>query len=162
MPDISSTGFLGFFIKKPVLQSCQTLEILGVEIHSKDMILTLPEEKNSKIVKSSITFRELAQVISCLTLTVIAVLSAPLQYRSMQCQLIIEFSTERDYNSQKKTNEERECRAELMGLKNPLKHRKNTNTRSNQFERLGCLLSGWQKTGGLWTLLEKKEHKNVL
>ena len=47
MPDISSTGFLGFFMKKPVLQSCQTFEILGVEIHSKDMILTLPEEKNS-------------------------------------------------------------------------------------------------------------------
>lgn len=51
MPDISSTGFLGFFIKKPVLQSFQTLEILGVEIHLKDMNLTLPEEKNSKIVE---------------------------------------------------------------------------------------------------------------
>lgn len=62
----------------------------------------------------------------------------------MQCYLIIEFSTERDYNSQKKTNEERECRTELMGLKHPLKHRKNNNTESNQFEKLGCLLSGTQ------------------
>lgn len=40
-------GFWVSSLKKPVLQSCQTLEILGVEIHSKDMILTLPEEKNS-------------------------------------------------------------------------------------------------------------------
>ena len=79
----------------------------------------------------------------------------------MQCYLIIEFSTEGDYNSQKKTNEERECRTELMGLKHPLKHRKNNNTESNQFEKLGCLLSGTQ-TGGLWTLLEKKDHTNVL
>ena len=38
-------------LKQPVLLPSQTLEFLGVEINSKDMILRLPKEKENKIVE---------------------------------------------------------------------------------------------------------------
>ena len=44
---------LGFVIniKKSVLQPCQNLEFLGVEINSKHIVLVIPEEKKNKIVE---------------------------------------------------------------------------------------------------------------
>ena len=64
---------LGFLIntKTLVLEPCQTLELLGMEINLKEMILTLPEEKKNKIVEQRqfllriqrVTIRELPQVI---------------------------------------------------------------------------------------------------
>ena len=38
-------------IKKSVVQPCQNLEFLGVEINSKDMVLVIPEGKKKKIVE---------------------------------------------------------------------------------------------------------------
>ena len=81
---------LGFLInlKKSVLLSCQTLEFIRVEINSKNIILTLAEEKKKKIVeqcqfllsKPPVTIKELTRVIGRLASTAIGVLPAPLQY----------------------------------------------------------------------------------
>ena len=73
-------------IKKFVLQSFQTTQFLGMEINSIDMTKTPPQEKKDQIVKqcqdllrkSSVTIRELAQLIGRLASTAIAVLPAPL------------------------------------------------------------------------------------
>ena len=96
---------LGFVIniKKSVLRPCQTIEFLGVEINSKDMVLILPEGKKNKIVEQCwfllknplVTIRELSHVISRLASTAITVLPAPLQYKAMQRQQIMEFSIEK-------------------------------------------------------------------
>lgn len=72
------------------MQPGKNLEFLGVEINSKDMILTLPEEAKNKIVeqcqfllrKQSATIRELTQVMYRLELTAMAFLSTALQYRA--------------------------------------------------------------------------------
>ena len=43
---------LGFLINKnkSVLHQCQTLQLLGVEINSKEMSVSLPQEKKDKII----------------------------------------------------------------------------------------------------------------
>ena len=93
---------LGFLIniKKSVLQSYQTMQFLGIEIKSIDMAITLPQQKKDQtekqcqdlLRKSSVSVRELTQFIGRLVSTAIAVLPAPLQYRAMQCQQILELS----------------------------------------------------------------------
>ena len=47
---LQNLGFL-INIKKSVLQSCQTIQLLGMEITSIDMTITFPEEKKDQIVK---------------------------------------------------------------------------------------------------------------
>ena len=93
---------LGFLIniKKYVLESCQTIQFLGMEINSIDMTITLPQEKKDQIEKqcqdflrrSSVSIRELTQLNGRLASTAIAVLPASLQYRAMQHQQILELS----------------------------------------------------------------------
>ena len=64
------------------------------------MILVLPEEKRNELVEQCqfilknplVAIRELSQMIGRLASTTIAVLTAPLLYRTMQLQHIIEFS----------------------------------------------------------------------
>ena len=93
---------LGFLIniKKSVLQSYQTMQFLGIEIKSIDMAITLPQQKKDQtekqrqdlLRKASVSVRELTQLIGRLVSTAISVLPAPLQYRAMQCQQILELS----------------------------------------------------------------------
>ena len=100
---------LGFLInkKKSVLEPCQNIQFLGMEINSIEMTLTLAQEKKGKIAqqcqnllgKSSDSIRELSRLIGRLASTAIAVLLAPLQYQAMQRHQILELQETRDYNS---------------------------------------------------------------
>ena len=100
---------LGFLInkKKSVLEPCQNIQFLGMEINSIKMTLTLAQEKKGKIAqqcqnllgKSSVSIRELSRLIGRFVSTAIAVLLAPLQYQAMQRQQILELQETRDYNS---------------------------------------------------------------
>ena len=82
---LQNLGFL-INIKISVLQTCQTIQFLGKEINSIDITVTLPQEKKDWIVKqcqdlltkSSVSIRELTQLIGMLASTAIAVLPAPL------------------------------------------------------------------------------------
>ena len=88
---LQNLGFL-INIKKSVLQPCQTIQFLGTEINSIDMAITLPQEKKDQKVKrcqdllrkSSVSIRELTQLIGRLASTAIAVLPAPFQCRVMK------------------------------------------------------------------------------
>ena len=110
---LQNLGFL-INIKKSVLQPCQTIQFLGTEINSIDMAITLPQEKKDQIVKrcqdlfrkSSVSIWELTQLIGRLTSTAIAVLPAPLQYRVMQRQQILELPAAGNYSSEIKLSDE--------------------------------------------------------
>ena len=99
---------LGFLINiKSVLQPCQVIQFLGMEIDSVNMTLGLTQEEKDQIVQQcqsplrrlSVTIRELTHLVGRLTATTISVLPAPLQYRAMQRQQILGFSTEKNYDS---------------------------------------------------------------
>ena len=87
---------LGFLVNKnkSVLHPCQILQFLAVEINSKEMSVSLPQEKKNKIIsqcqsilkEKSVFIRELTQVLGRLSSTATAVLAAPLQYRAIQRQ----------------------------------------------------------------------------
>ena len=144
---------------------------LSVEIHSRDIVLTLTEQKKSKNVeqcqfllrKPSMTFRKMTQVISCLTLT--PILSASSYTASTDTGV---FHGKR-LQCSKRTNRGGECRTELLGSKYLLKQTKDTNTQSNQLLIAPDMsLKGWgaycqrRKADGLWTSIVEKEHINVL
>ena len=98
--------------KKSLLEPYQTLHFLGVEINSKEMTLTLSQDKKDKIVsqchillgKSSIYIRELTlieswELIGQLVSIAIAVMPAPVQYHAMQSQQIMESALKKDFDS---------------------------------------------------------------
>ena len=170
---------LGFLIniKKSVLQPCQTIQFLGMEINSIDMTVTLPQEKKDQIVKqcqdllrkSSVSLRELTQLIGRLASTAIAVLPAPLQYRAMQCQQILELSVAGNYSSEIKLSDE--VKTELQWWIQNLHLNNGRSVISYPPQLLitsDASLEGWgafcqgHKTGGQWTLPEKKDHINIL
>ena len=85
---------LGFPInfEKSVQQPCQNIEFLGIVVDSRDMTLTLPQEKVNPIIdhcqlflsRDQVALREIAQLIGKLSYSAVAVLPAPLHYRSLQ------------------------------------------------------------------------------
>ena len=58
-----------------------------------------PNSSAVSISTEEITIRELTHLVGRLTATTISVLPAPLQYRAMQRQQILGFSTEKNYDS---------------------------------------------------------------
>ena len=100
---------LGFLINKnkSVFNSCQFLQFLGVEINSKEINVSLPQEKKDKIIsqyqgilkEKSVSTRELTLVLVRLSSTVIAVLTAALQYRAIQRQQIAELANTKNFDS---------------------------------------------------------------
>ena len=85
---------LGFVInqKKCILTPTQWIEFLGFVVDSVRMVLSLPQDKVSKIRKecrhmanqSEVSGRSLAHLIGLLTSCLPAVLTAPLHYRGLQ------------------------------------------------------------------------------
>ena len=77
--------------KKSVLDLCHVLEFLGLEIDSQNLRMELPKEKVEKIEKQcqslisleKVSMRNLAKLTGRLSSTAMAVLLAPLQYRSL-------------------------------------------------------------------------------
>ena len=100
---------LGFTINFPksVWKPVQLILFLGVELDSLELKLSLPKEKMENIVSQcqgllkakTVTVRELTQLVGRLSSAAIAVLPAPLQYRAMQRQQILELSHQQDYDT---------------------------------------------------------------
>ena len=92
---------------KSVLHPCQILQFLHVEINSKEMSVSLPQEKKDKIISQCqgilieklVSIKELTQVLDCLSSTVIAVLAARLQYRVIQRQQIARLTITKNFDS---------------------------------------------------------------
>ena len=85
---------LGFRInwEKSVLSPCQMITYLGFVINSKQMMLSLPEEKLQNIVddckmalsQKLLSVRTLARIIGRMTAATQAIPTAPLHYRALQ------------------------------------------------------------------------------
>ena len=100
---------LGFLVNKnkSVLHPDQILQFLGMEINSKEMSASLPQEKKDKIIshcqgilkEKSVSVRELTQVLGRLPSTAIAMLAAPLQYQAIQKQQIAEVAITNNFDS---------------------------------------------------------------
>ena len=92
---------------KSVLHPSQILQFLGVEINSKEMSVSLPQEKKDKIISQCqgilieelVSIKELTQVLDFLSSTAIAVLAAPLQYRVIQRQQIAQLTITKNFDS---------------------------------------------------------------
>ena len=162
---------------KSVLHPCQILQFLSVGINSKEMSVSLPQEKKYKIIsqfqgilkEKSVSIRELTQVLGCLSSTAIAVLAAPLQYRAIQRQQIAELAITKNVNSMIVLTEE--ARKELQWWVENLQLTKGKTLINSQPQitiSTDASLEGWrayyqcQRTGGPWTSQEKKNHINVL
>ena len=173
---LQNLGFL-INIKKSVFIPNQVIEFLGMLIDSRAMSLSLPTEKVEKIKircrdilgRHSVSLREISSLIGSMSSSAVAVLPAPLQYRSVQRQQIFELKKQRSFNSMIQLNAE--ARAEISWWLNNL-----------DLYNGRCLISpppqlviqtdaskkGWgavcrnQKAGGLWSKEEQQEHINVL
>ena len=85
---------LGFLInwEKSILSPAQSLEYLGMIVDTVHMELRLPQDKVTKLqkecrnmsTKPTITLRALLRIIGKMTASILAVLEAPLHYRSLQ------------------------------------------------------------------------------
>ena len=100
---------LGFVInfQKPVLNPSHQIQFLGIEIDSLSMIVFLPIQKKEQIIsqcqdllnQSDVSLRQMTQLIGRLSSTAIAVLPAPLQYRSLQRQQILELAEKKSFSA---------------------------------------------------------------
>ena len=118
--------------------------------------------------KSSVSKWELTQFIGRLASAAFAVLPAPLQYRAMQHQQILELSAAGNYSSLIKLSDE--VKTELQWWVQNL-HLNNGRSVISYPPQLIIAsnesLEGWgascqrHKTGGQWTLSEKKHHINI-
>ena len=82
------------------------IQFFGVERDSFSMKISLPLRKNEHIIlqyqdllnQSNITFRQMTQIIGCFSSTTITVLPAPLHYRALKCQQILESEEKQSFN----------------------------------------------------------------
>ena len=171
--------YLGFLInvKKSELNPTSQIQFLGVEINSINMTLSLPKEKVTKIrsqcqellQKPVLKLRELASLIGRLSSSAIAILPAPLQYRSLQRQQILGLNSGHNFESYVNLNQD--MKKELLwwiqnlDLSNgktiiPAAPQMTISTDASR-QGWGACCRG-QKTGGPWSLQEKNLHINVL
>ena len=168
---------LGFLVNKnkSVLHLYQILQFLGMEINSKEMSASLPQEIKDKIIshcqgilkEKSVSVRELTQVLGRLSSTAIAMLAAPLQYQAIQKQQIAEVAVTNNFDSMIVFTEE--ARKELHWWVENLQLTKGKTLINSQpliTISTDISLGGWgaycqgQKTEGPWTSQEKKNQIN--
>ena len=171
---------LGFLInyKKSQFVPVQELEFLGVTIDSRNMTLKVPEDKlinileviNTLLRKTSVSIRDLAQIIGKLQSCKLAVLAAPLHYRALQRQKIRELAVLKDYSA--KIILDQESRTDLnwwlvhFRVVNPCPIR--MSQPSMIIESDAASTVGWgaqtgnQTIQGLWSNEEKTLHINFL
>ena len=170
---------LGFVInlQKSILTPCHQIQFLGVEIDSITMTISLPLQKKEQIIlqcknilnHSGVSLRQLTQLIGRLLSTAIAILPAPLQYRALQCQQILELAEKQNFHARIVLSGE--VRAEIQWwIENlMLSKRKAIISQPPQLVITSdASMQGWgaacqgQTTGGPWTLEEQKNHINIL
>ena len=166
---LQNLGFL-INIKKSVLQPCQTIQFLGMEINSIDMTVTLPQEKKDHIVKqcqdllrkSSVSLRELTQLIGrhCSSAS-----TTPISSNATPANIGVICS--RKLQLRNKIIRRGEDRTAMVGTESSLKQREVsyilpspvTNNLRCIFRRLGCILSRTQNRGAMDITREKRSYK---
>ena len=170
---------LGFVInfQKSILTPCHQIQFLGVEIDSITMTISLPLQKKEQIIlqckdilnQSDVSLRQLTQLIGRLSSTAIAILPAPLQYRALQRQQILELAEKQNFHARIVLSEE--VRAEIQWWIENLMLSKGKAIISQPPQLVitsDASMQGWgaacqgQTTGGPWTLEEQKNHINIL
>ena len=170
---------LGFVInfQKSVLNPSHQIRFLGVEIDSLSMIVSLPIQKKDQFIsqcqdllnQSDVSLRQMTQLISRLSSEAIAVLPAPLQYRSLQRQQILELAEKKSFSAQvvlsKEGREEIQWWIENLMLSKGravISHPPQLIITSDaSLQGRGAACQG-QATGGPCTAEEQKHHINIL
>ena len=171
---LQNLGFL-INIKKSVLQPCQTIQFLGMEINSIDMTVTLPQEKKDQIVKqcqdllrkSSVSIRELTQLIvkAGINSHCSSASTTPISSNAMQANIGVICS--RRLQLRNKTIRQGEDRTAMVGTESSLKQWEVsyilpspvTNSLRCIFRRLRCILSRTQNRGTMDITREKRSYK---
>ena len=173
---LQSLGFM-VNVEKSELNPTQKLEFLGVIVDSLEMSLALPQGKKDKVInqcsqllnEKEVSIRELTQLIGRLSSSAIAVLPAPLHYRAMQRQQILELAGKNNFEAQITLSSK--VRMELnWWIENlNLCQGKSLIAPTAQLQiSSDASLKGWgaacrgHKTGGPWSDQEKQCHINLL
>ena len=171
---------LGFRInwEKSALVPTQMIQYLGLKVDSTQMTIALPKDKLRGIVQScsqasrenSITIRDLARLIGKMTATAMAVLPAPLCYRSLQrLKNQSLFATSGDYEA--KVLLDQAAREELQWWRYELQQwngRPLQPPNADLTIETDASLLGWGavaegvSTGGQWSEEERQNHINHL
>ena len=170
---------LGFLINydKSMLIPTQTIQFLGLLIHSKQMLFILPETKTTSIRKACQqlvnkqrpTIREVSRVPGLLEFCRPVVWSAPLHYRQLQELQISSLKRWSDCDQQILLT--RPAKADLLWWINNLhllKGRRilpptaDITITSDAFKMGWGASMGTLTTGGKWSQVEAQEHINVL
>jgi len=171
--------FLGFLINinKSELNPSHKMQFLGMDLDSVKMLVSLPQEKVLKIKsqcqgilgKTSIKVRELASLVGRLSSSTIAILPAPLQYRSIQRKLIQGLALNSNYDSLVEVNKEMKVELNWWIQKLSVSNGRALIPTSPQMTiSTDASTQGWgaycmgRRTGGPWTFTEKKLHINAL
>ena len=170
---------LGFRInfEKSHLTPTQTIKYLGFWIDSTKMIISLPEDKvrgiiqacQTAVLKQKLSVRDLARLLGRMSATAMAVLPAPICYRSLQRQRNAAFAIYQSFETQVQLNQ-----ASLEELQWWIKQLPQWNGRSipsplpDITVETDASLLGWgaaangTSTGGLWSDEERSQHINHL
>ena len=166
--------------EKSHLTPTRCLKYLGVVVHSDAMEFVLPREKVEKLQRQCqqlllapfVTVREVASLVGSMVSTAVAILPAPLHYRTLQSLKSSHIRQGRSYNYHVTLTQE--CRDELHWWVNHL-HRYNGRAVRIaapdlviQSDASSAGRAGWgaccekTTTGGRWTAVEKSFHINIL
>jgi hypothetical protein len=166
--------------EKSILCPSHQMEYLGMEIDTQTMSILLPEKKIDKLTslcqsvgeKSSLTLRELSQLIGKLYATAPALTPAPLQLRSLQQDLISGLKRNLSYSDQISLSGDasKEIKWWLINLKirkgRPLLLQNPEMiiySDAAKTQGWGAAMEGGPSTGGSWSLQEKQSfHINAL
>jgi len=170
---------LGFVINIPKSSLIPSRQItyLGLLVDSVSMKLRLTEEKLQQMthscrelaIRPSVTVQDLSSVIGKLTATRLAVLPAPVYTRSLQQQLIETLRSTGSFKARMTLN--RASRDDLQWWINQLQHwngRAIMTPPPDMIIHSDASLQGWgavyngTRTGGLWSIPERKRHINSL
>ena len=101
---------LGFRInwEKSIIVPSQVIQYVGFMVDLRQMLLSLPEEKNDTVVtsgqaailKKRVSVRDLARLIGRMSATMLAVLPAPLCYRGLQALKIKAFAASQSFETE--------------------------------------------------------------
>ena len=170
---------LGFIVhpNKSVLVPTQDISFLGNDIHSRDMTVTLPQNKVKLIVqecsklrkKHVETIRIVARILGLMVSTFTAVEYGPLHYRNIEREKIEALKSSRgDFDGLMLISEA--IKSDLQWWIENLPHQKRNIDHGNADYQIisDASLLGWgavfenERIGGRWSAIEAESHINVL
>ena len=170
---------LGFIVhpNKSVLVPTQDISFLGNDIHSRDMTVTLPQNKVKLIVQECSKLRKkhveiiriVARILGLMVSTFTAVEYGPLHYRNIEREKIEALKSSRgDFDGLMLISEA--IKSDLQWWIENLPHQKRNIDHGNADYQIisDASLLGWgavfenERIGGRWSAIEAESHINVL